>query len=75
MPLLPSLTARKIIRALKKAGFLEERQKGSHLVLIHFKTKARTVIPVHGGKTIKSSLVYAIIDDARLTVDEFIELL
>ena len=72
---LPSLTARKIIRALKKAGFVEDRQKGSHLVLIHPHTKTRTVVPMHGGRTIKRSLVYAIIDDARLTVDEFIKLL
>lgn len=75
MPLLPSLTARKIIRALKKAGFIEERQKGSHLVLVSSRIKVRTVVPIHGGRTIKPSLVYAIIEDARLTVQEFIELL
>ena len=75
MPHLPSLTARKVIRALKKAGFSEERQKGSHLILIRRNTKTRTVVPIHAGKTIKPSLVYAIIEDARLTADEFIELL
>ena len=75
MPRLPSLTARKIIHALKKSGFVEDRQKGSHLILIHHKKKARTVVPIHKGKTIKPSLVHAIIDDARLTVDEFIKLL
>ncbi|MBI3420904.1 MAG: type II toxin-antitoxin system HicA family toxin [Candidatus Sungbacteria bacterium] len=75
MPLLPSLNARKIIRALKKAGFIEERQKGSHLVLVSSRIKARTVVPIHGGCTIKPSLVYAIIEDARLTVKEFVELL
>ena len=75
MPLLPSLNARKIIRALKKAGFVEERQKGRHLVLVKQQPKARTVVPIHGGRTVKTSLVYAIIEDARLTVEEFIELL
>lgn len=75
MPLLPSLNARKIIRALKKAGFIEERQKGSHLVLVSRQMKARTVVPIHGGRTVKISLVYAIIEDARMTVEEFIELL
>ncbi len=75
MPLLPSLNARKIIRALKKAGFLEERQKGSHLVLVNIRMKARTVVPIHGGRTIKPSLVYAIIEDAKITAEEFIELL
>lgn len=75
MPHLPSLTARKIIRALKKAGFIEDRQKGSHLILIHPLAKTRTIVPIHGARTIKKSLVYAIIDDARLTVDAFIKLL
>ncbi len=75
MSAVPSLNARKIIRALKKAGFVEERQKGSHLVLVNSPMKARTVVPIHGGRTIKKSLVYAIIEDARLTIEEFIKLL
>jgi predicted RNA binding protein YcfA (HicA-like mRNA interferase family) len=72
---LPSLTARKVVRALKRAGFLEDRQKGSHLMLVHPETKARTVVPVHPGRSIKESLLRAIVRDANLTVDEFIDLL
>ena len=72
---IPSLNARKIIRALKKAGFVEDRQKGSHLILISTKTGARTVIPIHAGRTIKKPLVIAIIHDARLSLEEFIKLL
>jgi predicted RNA binding protein YcfA (HicA-like mRNA interferase family) len=72
---LPSLTARKIVRALKSAGFVEDRQKGSHLVLMNLQTKARTVIPVHPGRTIKDPLLRAIIRDARLSVDDFLKLL
>lgn len=75
MSILPSLNARKIIRALKKAGFVEDRQKGGHLVLFNPSSKARTVVPIHGGKTIKRPLVCAIINDARLTVEEFVDLL
>ena len=75
MPTLPALTARKIIRALKKANFTEDRRKGSHLILINPQTKARTVVPIHSGKTIKMPLVYGIIKDAQLTVTEFINLL
>jgi predicted RNA binding protein YcfA (HicA-like mRNA interferase family) len=72
---LPALNARKVIRALKRAGFVEDRQKGSHLILIHPGTKARTVIPVHGSKTIKKPLLRAIIRDANLSVEEFVALL
>jgi predicted RNA binding protein YcfA (HicA-like mRNA interferase family) len=75
MAKLPSLNARKVLQALKRAGFAEDRQKGSHLVLIHPASKARTVVPVHPGRTIKEPLLRAIIRDANLTVDEFVELL
>jgi len=75
MAKVPSLNARKVIRALKRVGFVEDRQKGSHLILIHPETSARTVVPVHAGRTIKESLLRAIVRDAQLTVDEFIELL
>jgi len=72
---MPSLAAKKIIRALKKVGFIEDRQKGSHLVLVNPRTKARTIIPVHPGRIIKKPLVRAIISAAQLSLDEFIELL
>jgi predicted RNA binding protein YcfA (HicA-like mRNA interferase family) len=64
-----------VVRALKRAGFVEDRQSGSHLVLIHPETKARTVVPVHPGRTIKAPLLRAIVRDANLSVVEFIELL
>ncbi len=44
-------------------------------MLIHPETKARTVVPVHPGKTIKEPLLRGIIRDANLSVDQFIELL
>lgn len=75
MAKLPSLTARKVVNALKRAGFVEDRQKGSHLIMIHKTTKTRTVVPVHSGREIKTPLLRAIIRDANLSVDEFRKLL
>lgn len=75
MAKLPSLSARKVVRALKRAGFIEDRQRGSHLVLIHPETKDRTVVPIHSGRTISEPLLRAIIRDASLTVYDFLELL
>ena len=71
----PSLTSRKVVRALKCAGFVEDRQRGSHLMLIHPEKKARTVVPIHSGRTIKEPLLRAIVRDANLSIDEFIALL
>ncbi len=75
MPKLPSLTAREVVRALKRVGFIEDRQRGSHLVLIQPETKAMTVVPMHRGKTLKVPLLRAILRDARLSLQEFLELL
>lgn len=75
MPPLPALTARDVIRVLKQAGFVEDRQKGSHLVLFNHQTGARTVVPVHAGKTLYKPLVRSIIDDAKLSVEAFLKLL
>lgn len=43
--------------------------------MLHSQTKARTVIPIHYGKTIKKSLLHAIITDAELSTEEFLQLL
>lgn len=75
MARLPSLNARKVVRALKRAGFLEDRQKGSHLILMHPESNARTVVPVHSGRAIKEPLLRAIVRDAGLSIQEFLELL
>ena len=69
---LPVAKSRAVIKVLKKAGFVESRQKGSHKI---FKKDAmRVVVPVH-GKDLKKGTLRAIIDSAGLTVEEFLELL
>ncbi|MEK6529051.1 MAG: type II toxin-antitoxin system HicA family toxin [Nitrospirota bacterium] len=46
MSKLPSLTGKEIIATLKKAGFVVERQKSSHVFMKHSDGRA-TVVPVH----------------------------
>ena len=71
---LPALRSREVVKALKKLGFREDRQKGSHLILINPNTNRRTVVPIHSGKTIKKPLLKSIIqDDAGLSIDEFLK--
>ncbi len=50
MPKLPVLTAKELVRALKRPGFKEDRKKGSHLVLFHPQTRKRVVVPMHSGR-------------------------
>ena len=72
---LPSLRAKQIIRALERGGFVLDRQKGSHAVMVHPTSKARTVVPVHSGETIQKALLVEIINQANLSIDDFLELL
>jgi len=75
MTKLPAVTSKEVVRALLKAGFFEDRQKGSHLILIHHIAKRRVVVPMHKGKTIKKPLLSAIIHDTGITIEDFLELL
>lgn len=72
---LPALRAREVSRVVEQAGFVFDRQKGSHAVYKHPVTKKRTVVPIHLGKTIKKPLLQGIVGDIGLTIEEFLELL
>ena len=72
---LPSLKSKQVVKAFYRAGFLYDRQKGSHLVLINKNLGARVVIPVHPGATIKKPLLKGIIEDSKIPIEKFLELL
>ena len=73
---LPSLSPVKVVKALKKAGFVEVRQKGSHLILFNNSTGRRVTIPMHKGKDIKKPLLRKIIEvEALMSVENFLKLL
>ena len=73
---LPSLSPTQVVRALKRAGFVEIRQKGSHLILFNEATGRRVTIPMHKGKDIKKPLLRKIIKlEAQISVEEFLKLL
>lgn len=72
---LPALKAKQVVKAVERAGFIFVRQTGSHAIYVNSLLNARTVIPIHPGKTIKMPLLKAIIKDCNLTVEQFVELL
>jgi len=73
---LPSLSPEKVVKALRKCGFVELRQKGSHLILLNNQSGKRVVVPMHKGKDIKKPLLRKIIEvEAQLTIEEFIKFL
>lgn len=72
---LPALTARDVIRALERAGFVVSRMSGSDCRLIHGSDPARKVtVPVHSGD-LKRGTLRGIVAQAGFTVAEFLEML
>lgn len=60
---------------LKRAGFEEIRQKGSHVILFNSETSKRVTIPMHKGKDIKKPLLRKIIElEAQMSVEQFLRL-
>ena len=70
MSRLPSLTPRQVVAALKKAGFQERRQRGSHLFLWHPGREVVATVPMH-TRDLPHGTLKAIIRQAGLTEDEF----
>jgi predicted RNA binding protein YcfA (HicA-like mRNA interferase family) len=72
---LPRIGAQELIRALKRAGFEEQRQRGSHLHLRRASDGRRATVPVHKGRDIPTGTLRAILRDADISIDQFRELL
>lgn len=74
-PFLPQVDAKDLVRVAKKLGFILDRQKGSHAIFYRAADRSRVVIPMHSGKDIKAKTLHSIIDDLKLTPEQFKELL
>lgn len=74
MSRLPSLQPRELVAALKRAGYLEHHQTGSHLYLFHPSKKRMTSVPMH-PRDLKRGTVHAILKQAGLTEAEIRNLL
>lgn len=59
------ITPREMIKLLKKNGFVEVRQNGSHVFMENPQTKRQTVVPYH-NKALKTGTEQAILKQAGL---------
>jgi predicted RNA binding protein YcfA (HicA-like mRNA interferase family) len=74
-PRLPALTARQVIERLRKVGFVFDRQaKGSHEIWYDPASKRRTVIPNHPGVAIPRATLRAILKQAGISPEDFLQL-
>ncbi len=61
------------MQALEKAGFFIKRQRGSHIIMRRDDPFAQLVVPNH--KELDRGTLRAIIRQAELSVEQFVELL
>jgi len=74
MSKLPIIKAKRLIKILKNLGFSPIRQEGSHIFFKHPDGRT-TVIPYHPGRDIGRGLLRAIIEDIKITPQQFEKLL
>jgi len=72
---LPSLSYIQVIRALKRAGFIVVRQRGSHIRLQKRERDKVIKLTIPAHKAIKKGTLNRIIKDAKLTIEKFEALL
>jgi len=75
MTKVPSINYDKVIRALRKHGWVVVRQKGSHIRLQKHTEQETLKLTVPAHRPIKRSTLSHILKQAKLDVNHFIELL
>ena len=67
----PTLSSREVIAILRKLGFEEVRQRGSHKQFRHQDGQVTTV-PFHKGRDFSPILLRKIASDIGLTLEQFL---
>ena len=72
---MPGISGKELVRALKKAGFVEVGQKGSHVSLqkVTAGKTFKTIVPLH--RELAKGTVLDILHQTGLKKEELIELL
>lgn len=69
---LPALKPKRVIRALERHGFAVHHTSGSHYIVK--KERPRVTVP-HHTRDLKPGTLRSIIEQAGMTVEEFLDLL
>ncbi|SDE90317.1 Predicted RNA binding protein YcfA, dsRBD-like fold, HicA-like mRNA interferase family [Thermus arciformis] len=72
---IPSLSYKRVVRALEKAGFQVVRQRGSHIRMEKEVEGKRIIVIVPAHIPIKRSTLAHILKDAQLPLEDFLDLI
>jgi predicted RNA binding protein YcfA (HicA-like mRNA interferase family) len=71
---LPRVNAGEVIRVLEKIGFALTRQSGSHKIYKNSEGR-RVTVSFHGSTILKPKTLKSILNEANLTIQDFVDLL
>lgn len=72
---LPRITAAQLLRALHRAGWAIDHQRGAHVYLRHPVRPGLVTVPMHARRTLRLKTLESALDQAGLTADQLRELL
>jgi predicted RNA binding protein YcfA (HicA-like mRNA interferase family) len=72
---LPALKPRAVLRALQRAGFYVHHTSGSHHILKHPDKPTLRVSVAYHNKDLKRRTLQSVIEQAGLTIEEFLKFL
>lgn len=64
----PSITPKRLVAALKRVGYTELRQSGSHLILVH-PVREMVIVPMH-AKDLSRPLMIRILKQSKLEPED-----
>ena len=73
MAALPSVSGERAVRVFQKAGWIKDRQRGSHVILIKPGHAASLSVPQH--REVAPGTLRALIRAVGMSVDEFVALM
>ena len=73
MAALPSVSGERAVRVFQKAGWVKDRQHGSHVILVRSGNPASLSVPLH--RELAPGTLRSLIRASGMTVTQFVELL
>ena len=75
MPKLPPVTGAEVLKALRRGGFVFNRQSGSHVILKDRERDLTVSVPTHSARDLPPGTLRGVLRQANLTVEDFRKLL
>ena len=67
-----TFSGREVVRALRRAGYIVDHQRGSHVFLHNLEKNISVTVPLH--KELKKGTLHSILKKAGITIEELKDL-